>query len=98
MRRLALAICLCLGFGPAVADADFLGTGLRAAATGDIGLARESQNALDDQIARDLIEWTLLRRGGSAFEDYERFLSRNPDWPGLDFLRARGEPSIPRGG
>jgi soluble lytic murein transglycosylase len=98
MRRLLLVLCLCLGPSPAVADADLLGTGVRAAGSGDIGLAREAQNALDDQIARDLIEWTLLRRGGSPFEDYERFLSRNPDWPGLDFLRARGEPSIPRGG
>lgn len=98
MRRLVLAICLCLGSTPVLGDADMLGTGIRAAASGDIGLAREAQNALEDQIARDLIEWTLLRRGGSAFEDYERFLSRNPDWPGLEFLRARGEPSIPRGG
>jgi soluble lytic murein transglycosylase len=49
-------------------------------------------------VARDIVEWTRLRRGGAAFDDYVAFLDRNPDWPGLPYLRAQGEPSLPRGG
>jgi soluble lytic murein transglycosylase len=49
-------------------------------------------------VARDIVEWTRLRRGGAEFGDYLDFLERNPDWPGLPYLRAQGEPSLPRGG
>ncbi len=44
----------------------------------------------------DVIEWHRLRQGGQAdFDAYRDFLSRRPDWPGLDLLRTRGEGSIP---
>jgi soluble lytic murein transglycosylase len=39
-----------------------------------------------------------LRRGGAPFATTCGFLERNPDWPGLPYLRAQGEPSLPRGG
>jgi soluble lytic murein transglycosylase len=98
MRRLMLAICLALPPLPAVADADALNTALAALSAGDTDLAVEAAAEMDDPIARDIVEWTRLRRGGAAFDDYVAFLDRNPDWPGLDYLRAQGEPSLPRGG
>jgi soluble lytic murein transglycosylase len=98
MRRLLLALCLCLPPLPVVADADALSLALGALAEGDLELAAEAAVELDDPVARDLVEWTRLRRGGADFDDYVSFLERRSDWPGLPYLRARGEPSLPRGG
>jgi soluble lytic murein transglycosylase len=53
---------------------------------------------LDDPVARDIVEWTRLAARRRVFRDYVAFLERNPDWPGLPYLRAQGEPSLPRGG
>ncbi|WP_074221679.1 lytic transglycosylase domain-containing protein [Rhodovulum sp. ES.010] len=49
-------------------------------------------------VARDIVTWRWLRAGQGDFEDYRAFLARNPDWPGLDRLRAEGEGKIPGGG
>jgi soluble lytic murein transglycosylase len=98
MRRLLLATCLCLWSAPALADAAALDRAIDAAARGDAAVTSEAVAQLDDPIARDLVEWTRLRRGGAEFADYVAFLQRNPDWPGLPYMRAQGEPSIPRGG
>ncbi|WP_372602917.1 lytic transglycosylase domain-containing protein [Actibacterium sp.] len=49
------------------------------------------------QIALDIVDWRALRAGQGVFDDYLRFLSRNPDWPGLDRVRAQGEGLIPDG-
>lgn len=98
MRRVMLALCFFLPSAPAFADAEALGLALDAWARGDADLAAEATAELTDPIARDLVEWARLRRGGASFNDYVSFLDRNPDWPGLPFLRAQGEPSLPRGG
>ena len=98
MRRAMFALCLCLSPLPVAADADALNLALGALAAGDTDLAAEAAAELDDPIARDIVEWTRQRRGGADFGDYLAFLERNPDWPGLDYLRAQGEPSLPRGG
>ncbi|TCO69949.1 lytic transglycosylase domain-containing protein [Rhodovulum euryhalinum] len=47
------------------------------------------------QVARDIVTWRWLRAGQGEFADYVEFLARNPDWPGLDRLRAEGEGKIP---
>lgn len=46
---------------------------------------------------RDVILWHWLREGRGEFSDYQDFLSRNADWPGLPMLQRLGEPSIPPG-
>ena len=48
-------------------------------------------------VARDIIEWHRLRNGGGDFDAVQRFLERNPDWPGLKLLRRRGEAKLPLG-
>jgi len=102
MRRPLLAICLLLlpvlQALPARADADALSLALVALSAGDDALAAEAVAELDDPVARDIVEWTRLRRGGAPFDDYVDFLNRNPDWPGLPYMRAQGEPSVPRNG
>ncbi len=47
-------------------------------------------------VARDVIEWLRLREGQGTFDEALAFLSRNPDWPGLDLLRRRSEESVPQ--
>jgi soluble lytic murein transglycosylase len=41
---------------------------------------------------------TAASRRRGPFGDYVAFSSAIPDWPGLPYLRAQGEPSLPRGG
>lgn len=38
-----------------------------------------------------IIDWERLRDGQGSFAEYRAFLSRYPDWPGLPYLRKRGE-------
>lgn len=45
----------------------------------------------DGQVTRDILEWHRLRDGEGRFEEVLAFLGRNPDWPGLDYLRRKSE-------
>lgn len=47
-------------------------------------------------LGRDLIEWQRLRAGEGALGDYEDFLKRHGDWPGLALLREKGEIAVAR--
>jgi soluble lytic murein transglycosylase len=46
-------------------------------------------------VGRDIVEWHRLRAGRGSFDDVVSFLDRNPDWPGMDFLRRRNEGAVP---
>lgn len=48
--------------------------------------------------AADLVEWHRLRGGDEAARlgDYEAFLAKRPDWPGLGLLRQKGEVALAR--
>ncbi len=48
--------------------------------------------AKDGQAAVDVVVWTKLRAGEGSPAQVLEFLSRNPDWPGLPYLRKRSEP------
>ncbi len=69
--------------------------GLEAASTQDWTTANAAMRALQDQPARDVIQWTKLRAREGTFLEYLDFLTRNADWPGMSLLAARGEASIP---
>lgn len=45
-------------------------------------------------IGQDIIEWQRLRDGQGQFADYQAFLARHPDWPGLPHLREQGEAAL----
>jgi soluble lytic murein transglycosylase len=46
--------------------------------------------------AHDVIEWQRLRAGDGLLGDYEAFLKRRPDWPGLPWLHQKGEVAVVR--
>ena len=47
-------------------------------------------------VGRDVIEWQRLRAGDGRLGEYEDFLQRRPDWPGLPLLREKGEAAVAR--
>lgn len=47
-------------------------------------------------VGRDVIEWQRLRAGEGRLGEYEDFLKRRPDWPGLPLLREKGEEAVAR--
>jgi len=97
MRRFLMGVFLAIA--PLSADAqgegEALARALSSVARGDLGAAAQAAGAITDPVALDLISWTRLRRGGGDWQEYIDFLDRNPDWPGLPYLRAQGEQSIP---
>ncbi|MBZ4689854.1 MAG: Lytic transglycosylase, catalytic [Cereibacter sp.] len=47
-------------------------------------------------IGQAIVEWHRLRAGEGLLGDYETFLARYPDWPGLPLLRQKGEAAVAR--
>lgn len=47
-------------------------------------------------LGADIIEWQRLRAGQGLLGEYEDFLARHPDWPGLPFLKSAGEVAVAR--
>ncbi|WP_264473805.1 lytic transglycosylase domain-containing protein [Rhodobacter sp. Har01] len=47
-------------------------------------------------LGRDVVVWQALRAGEGRLGDYETFLARHPDWPGLLLLREKGEAAAAR--
>jgi len=93
----AFFIPLILGFfaAPALANPEALVTALTALADRDFPAAERASNDIDDPAALQVVTWTRLRAQSGTFEEYEAFLDRNPDWPGLPYLRRQGEYAIP---
>lgn len=47
-------------------------------------------------VGADVIQWQRLRAGVGTLTEYEDFLARRPDWPGLPLLRQKGEAAVAR--
>jgi len=91
--RLILCLTLLL---PAAARADTvqaMQTALQLAADKDWDGALAVAPA---GVGRDVIEWQRLRDGQGSLTEYEDFLSRRPDWPGLALMREKGETAVVR--
>ncbi len=89
----AFAVVLSLSAAPALADeAGALKSALSVAATKDWGGAL----AITSGVGQDIIEWQRLRSGDGTLTDYEGFLSRHPDWPGLPLMVEKGEVAVAR--
>ena len=52
--------------------------------------------AAEGPVSKDLIEWMRLRAGAGKLGDFEAFLARRPDWPGLALMREKGEQAVAR--
>ncbi|WP_083445075.1 lytic transglycosylase domain-containing protein [Pseudorhodobacter aquimaris] len=83
------ALCFAL---PALAQGDF-----RAAFSAAESRDWDKALTLAPQgIAHDVIEWQRLRAGEGYLGDYEAFLARRPDWPGMPWLHQKGEEAVAR--
>lgn len=51
-----------------------------------------------DSVGRDVIQWHRLRAGFGTSEEVVAFLERRGDWPGLDWLRRKSEPTMANAG
>jgi soluble lytic murein transglycosylase len=61
--------------------------------------ARDWDGALaqaEGAVGRDVIQWMRLRAGEGTLTEYEDFIARRPDWPGLPLLREKGETAVAR--
>ncbi len=91
LRWLLLSLLLAL---PARADTvQAMRTALDVAASGDWEGALAVAPA---GIGRDVILWQALRAGEGRLGDYEDFLARRGDFPGLALLRQKGETAVAR--
>lgn len=90
----ALVLALGLQTLPAGADTtQAMRTALELAAKQDWAGAL---SAAPSGVGRDVIEWQRLRAGDGRLGEYEEFLQRRPDWPGLPLLREKGEEAVAR--
>jgi len=88
------------GAASVVADAGHLTAALEATRRRDWDLAQALAGRMADPVGRDVVLWTWLRSSGSEapLGAYLDFVARNPDWPGMDLLRRRGEAVLAQSG
>ena len=94
----ALAFSMVTGAQPVQADPRPepprpLRSAFHAMARGDWPRAAELA-ARDGAAAQALIEWHRLRAGRGTLPQYMAFIAAHPDWPGMDYLRKRGEAQL----
>ncbi|WP_425099939.1 lytic transglycosylase domain-containing protein [Tropicibacter sp. S64] len=92
MSRLLLCLLvLCLPFSAAAERAgDALGRAMAAMREGNWAKA-QIEARTDGQVAVDVILWHALRAGRGDPTEVMDFIARNPDWPGMDYLREKSE-------
>ncbi|MFN4172983.1 MAG: transglycosylase SLT domain-containing protein [Pseudorhodobacter sp.] len=78
---------------PLRADPAAMRAALEAVAARDWDRARSLAPA---GVGRDVVEWHRLRAGEGLLGDFEDFLRRRADWPGMDYLRQQGEAAVAR--
>ena len=89
-----MTIVLALTAGPVAAqEAQAMRTALQLVVARDWDGARAAAPA---GIGRDIVDWQRLRAGEGLLGEYEEFLARRADWPGLPYLREQGEEAVAR--
>lgn len=96
MQAMTRILTLCLAFvlathAAAQDPAAALGRAMDAVRAGDWDEARFVARGAG-QVTSDIVAWHALRAGRGTPEEVTDFLTRNPDWPGLPYLRERTEP------
>ena len=56
--------------------------------------AAQIESRGDGQAALDVILWHYLRAGLGSPREVQDFLTRNPDWPGLPYLKEKSETAM----
>ncbi len=100
MKRVAFGLAMLLALCTSASGQDKAAASAMTAAMAKVN-AREWAGAVSvvvpaGQIGRDIVEWHRLRSERANFDDYQDFLTRRPDWPGLPYLRKAGEAAIPK--
>jgi soluble lytic murein transglycosylase len=93
LRLVALGLCLAAPWPVPAGEVAGLRTALAAAGAEDWAAAMA---AAEGQVSDDIVEWLRLRSGEGLLDDYEAFLQRRPDWPGLGLLLEKGEAAVAR--
>ena len=100
IRNIVLAATVALsGFAVSPVWADDPGQltqALRLATARDWTAAGDHARA-SGPLAVEIVTWQRLRAGQGQFDEYQGFLLRHPDWPGLPLLQKRGERAIGNG-
>ena len=91
LRLAALGLLLASPWPVQAGEAAGLRTALAAAGAEDWAAATA---AAEGQVSDDIVEWLRLRSGEGQLGEYEAFLQRRPDWPGLGLLREKGEAAV----
>lgn len=91
----SLAAVLLLTAAPAAAQTAALRTALAQAADRDWATALVTASGAGE-IGIEILAWMRLRDGQGTLTEYEEFLARNPDWPGLELLRSKAEAAVAR--
>src|SRR5262245_58225639 len=61
---------------------------------GELAQANDVKESLSDPIARNVVEWAILRSKEVEFQRYVAFISDNPGWPNIGLLRRRAEAAL----
>lgn len=97
MTPYAAVLCLVLGFVPfGVSAQTDPASFAQALALGKKGDWDAALAASPQGVARDVIQWQRLRAGVGLLGEYEDFLKRRSDWPGLPYLKTKGEAAVAR--
>ena len=91
---LALGLCLA-AFSARSDESSSLATALAFAVDGKWPEAAIAAQGAEVAGA-DVILWQQLRAGEGLLGDYEAFLARRGDWPGLPLLKEKGEVAVAR--
>ncbi|EBA08221.1 lytic transglycosylase domain-containing protein [Sagittula stellata] len=91
-RLLAVLLLICTSMAAAAQESgQALAKAMQSMRTGNWAAAQIEARG-DGQIAVDVILWHALRSGRGDSEEVMDFIARNPDWPGMDYLREKSEP------
>lgn len=93
LRPLAVILALLPGLPARADEVQAMKTALERMARKDWDGALAAAPA---GVGRDVVLWTMLRDGTGSLGDYEDFLARRADWPGLPLLKEKGEAAAAR--
>jgi soluble lytic murein transglycosylase len=69
-------------------------TAIALARKGELAQASDVKESMSDPIARNVVEWAILRSKEVEFQRYVAFISDNPGWPNIGLLRRRVEAAL----
>ncbi|MFZ1001130.1 MAG: lytic transglycosylase domain-containing protein [Pseudolabrys sp.] len=69
-------------------------TAIALARKGELAQSSDVKESMSDPIARDVVEWAILRSKEVDFQRYVAFISDNPSWPNIGLLRRRAEAAL----